>query len=93
MAAQRFNAFVNVLRCGTGMPSSASTRKLSSFEVGSTRRASTNWKNAASAIVSNPSRSHDPRTTSINSCDRLPSTNATAAERGPAVRSNIGWFA
>ena len=80
-------------KCTGAIPRSATIRKLSSFEVGSTRRASTNWKNAASAIVSNPSRSHDPRTTSISSCDRLPSTNATAAERGPAVRSNIGWFA
>lgn len=49
-----------VLRCTGDTPNSASTLTASLIEVGSTSRARTNWKNAASSITSNPTASKRP---------------------------------
>ncbi|MFC5122111.1 hypothetical protein ACFPRL_01195 [Pseudoclavibacter helvolus] len=96
MAAHRFRARFTVDRWTGSTPRSLMTRRLSSFEVASTNRASTSWKNASSSTTPNPSRSHEPRITSTSSCDALPSTTATPARGRPPVpgsKSSSGWLA
>ena len=51
-------------------------RALSSIDVGSTRRASTSWKNASSPTTSKPNAFQAARTTSTSKAELLPVTTA-----------------
>lgn len=75
----------NVLRWTTSTPSSSRTLTLSDFDVGSTSRAATSWKNASSSMMSNPSFSYTVRIVSMRSPDQLDFTTADATRGLSAV--------